>query len=281
MKATSTIEKQNEHELDRKERARAARRRYAERNKEKIAERGRKYKEAHREEIREKQRIYDKKRAGTPARIEARRRDYAKNGEKRRAAKRAEYAADPEKIKARNNLYYARTKHTRADAYRESNRKSYAKRSRQVCAHQKAVREKRRSEFIEQIFALLAARSVAPGTKPVGVIYKIENVVTRRVYIGQTTVSLEQRYRTPFYLQEEKKKNERVAEDLRLYGKESFSKPCAIYACYSEQELDYAETYFIDKFNSVETGYNIIHGIMPKSDFRILPELILKNEGAK
>ena len=214
-----------------------------------------------------------------PERQERAREGYARNAEKRRAAKRKEYAENSDKIKARNNAYYARTKETRRERYRALNRKNYANHAAEVCAGQKRKRGVRRAEFIRQIAALLKCRDIPGDAEPVGVVYKIENSVTHRVYIGQTTVALDQRYKTPFYLQREKLRNKLVAEDLNLHGKNSFSKPLAIYACYSKEELDMAEAYFIDKFNSVEFGYNVTHGIRFNKAFRPSADMAINDIG--
>ena len=90
----------------------------------------------------------------------------------------------------------------------------------------------------------------------IGVIYRIFNNFDSKSYIGQTIQNpAEKRIREHFYL---KSGCVKLYSAIKKHGKDNFDweilKECPI------EELDYYETFFINKFNSVKEGYNIEHG---------------------
>lgn len=82
-------------------------------------------------------------------------------------------------------------------------------------------------------------------------IYKIENLMTGKVYIGQS-IHIEVRWQEHC----RPSTNSIISRAIRKYGKENFSfeilEECSI------EELDYKEEYYIHQYNSiVPNGYNI------------------------
>lgn len=83
-------------------------------------------------------------------------------------------------------------------------------------------------------------------------IYKIENLINHKVYIGQS-IHIERRWKEHCY----PSKNTVIAKAIKKYGKENFSFQ-VLEEC-SEQELNEKEQFYIKKFNSViPNGYNIV-----------------------
>lgn len=107
-----------------------------------------------------------------------------------------------------------------------------------------------------------------------GVIYKIENIITHEVYIGQTTHprGFDGRYsfsgkdieRVYMYLKGNKDRNERHNQHLRRsiekYGFDAFDVDKMIDVAYTREELNEKETYYIEKFDSFKNGYNQTYG---------------------
>lgn len=88
--------------------------------------------------------------------------------------------------------------------------------------------------------------------EPLGIIYIITNKVNSKVYIGQTRKSLSERMRHHFSKYETCVKLKKAIE---LYGKENFLFNVLELVPY--QDLNRRESYYIDKYNSIENGYNI------------------------
>ena len=82
-----------------------------------------------------------------------------------------------------------------------------------------------------------------------GIIYKIENKLNKKVYVGKTTKidNFESYYGS----------GKIIKAALKKYGKESFTKEIIHYA-FSMEELNEKEIYFIKHYNSaIPNGYNI------------------------
>jgi group I intron endonuclease len=111
------------------------------------------------------------------------------------------------------------------------------------------------------------------------IIYKVQNKVNQKVYIGKTTKTLDNRKKTHL-------KNVRMGlkshfyDSIRKYGEESFEW-CELVSCNNIEILNEMEIMFIAKFNSFKDGYNMTLGgdggdtISNKSDIE------KKNQGAK
>ena len=90
------------------------------------------------------------------------------------------------------------------------------------------------------------------------IIYKITNKINGKVYIGQTIHSLDDRWqqhirnakkgvRTHFY------------SAIRKYGENNFE-PEVICEATTKEEMNLLETYYIQEYNSINVGYNMVDG---------------------
>lgn len=91
--------------------------------------------------------------------------------------------------------------------------------------------------------------------EPLGIIYIITNKVNSKVYIGQTRKSLSERMRHHFSKYETCVK---LKEAIEQYGKENFIYTVLELVPFSE--LNKREAFYIEKYNSIENGYNIKKG---------------------
>lgn len=87
-----------------------------------------------------------------------------------------------------------------------------------------------------------------------GYIYLTTNLITNKIYIGQKK---NYKFLGNKYLGSGK----HLKESVKNYGKESFSVEL-LCECYSKEELDEKEIYYIDLYDSTNPliGYNISHG---------------------
>lgn len=94
-----------------------------------------------------------------------------------------------------------------------------------------------------------------------GLVYKITNNTSGKVYIGQTIRSLNVRWKQHIYdALSEKRSIFPIHEAIRKYGKETFSIEI-ICECFSQKELDEQEKYFCDMFSAWSpNGYNLRAG---------------------
>lgn len=92
-----------------------------------------------------------------------------------------------------------------------------------------------------------------------GLIYKIINQCTNKVYVGQTTQTLEQRFATHIKMAI-RKTNRRLYDSMNHYGYENF-KPEVIEECVDEL-LNEREIYWIKYYDSTDPnkGYNMTEG---------------------
>ena len=92
----------------------------------------------------------------------------------------------------------------------------------------------------------------------VGIIYKVENTITREIYIGATTDSVEIRIKDHF--DKAKRGNgHKFQEAIATYGPEAFNWE-QVDTANSINELAEKEKQYVIKFNSKENGYNIDAG---------------------
>lgn len=89
-----------------------------------------------------------------------------------------------------------------------------------------------------------------------GYIYKIINDINSKVYVGQTTYTLEERWK--HHLSDMSKYPYKLYRAMNKYGVEHFSIHL-IEECPNE-ELDQKEIYWIGRYNSYEKGYNCTLG---------------------
>ena len=91
-------------------------------------------------------------------------------------------------------------------------------------------------------------------------IYKIVNDVNGKIYIGQTVGTLQKRLQS--HIESSKKKelsHIKFYRAINKYGAEHF-KIEQIDSATNQEELDKKERFWIEKFNSIETGYNTALG---------------------
>lgn len=88
-----------------------------------------------------------------------------------------------------------------------------------------------------------------------GIIYKAENKLNGKIYIGQTTKYLKIRIKQHKY----NKKNAPFPNAIRKYGVNGFSWS-VLEECHSEYDLNLAEEWYILYYKSFENGYNLTFG---------------------
>jgi group I intron endonuclease len=88
-----------------------------------------------------------------------------------------------------------------------------------------------------------------------GIIYKVTNKINGKVYIGQTVRGLHERRRKHNY----SKQVCHFHNAIRKYGKDSF-KWEVLEECDTPNELNEMEFHYIEQFNSIEEGYNMVSG---------------------
>jgi len=91
-----------------------------------------------------------------------------------------------------------------------------------------------------------------------GRIYKISNDINDKLYIGQTTQTLQRRFTSHCCSSNDKAKNMYIKRAILKYGKEHF-KIELIEEC-DDSLLDEREIYWINYFDSYNNGYNLTIG---------------------
>lgn len=90
-------------------------------------------------------------------------------------------------------------------------------------------------------------------------IYKVTNLINQKVYIGQTTRTIQQRWIEHQYAAFCENKQTHFARALRKYGIKNF-KVEQIDTAKNQQELNEKERYWIAYYNSCVKGYNSTDG---------------------
>lgn len=84
-------------------------------------------------------------------------------------------------------------------------------------------------------------------------IYKITNLITKKVYIGKTRYKIEKRFKEHL----NSKNKTRISNSIQKYGKDNFI--CEqIDVASTTIELANKERYWIIYYNSIEKGYNTV-----------------------
>lgn len=93
-----------------------------------------------------------------------------------------------------------------------------------------------------------------------GYIYKITTTQSNKVYIGQTTKTVEARFKAHIKSSTEKaKKTVHLYEAMNKYGVDTFSVE-EIDIAETREELDQKEIYWINYYDSIKNGYNMAPG---------------------
>lgn len=90
-------------------------------------------------------------------------------------------------------------------------------------------------------------------------IYKITNKINNKVYIGQTTKTVRERWLRHMSDAISGRLDTKFACAIRKYGVENFSVE-TIDTAESKEELDQKEIYWIHFYDSIKTGYNSVEG---------------------
>ena len=93
--------------------------------------------------------------------------------------------------------------------------------------------------------------------KRVASIYMIICLITKKVYIGKTTKSVRIRYQE--HLRDDPKTNRKLGKAIKEFGKENFGY-LTLENVYDEKKVKEKEDYYIEKYNAIENGYNMIKG---------------------
>lgn len=113
----------------------------------------------------------------------------------------------------------------------------------------------------------------------VGCIYKIENLINNKVYIGQTKQKVNYRYSQHFSrLRNNNHQNNYLQNSFNKYGEENF-KFEVVCECESLDELNEKEAYYIEEFSSMDSnnGYNLQSGGKNYSHSSISKQKMSKN----
>lgn len=87
-------------------------------------------------------------------------------------------------------------------------------------------------------------------------VYKITNTVNNKIYVGQTTDSLNTRFNRHKGYQLNMDYNSKLHRAMKKYGTDKFSIHL-IEECKNQEELTKREYYWINKLNTINEGYNI------------------------
>lgn len=93
-----------------------------------------------------------------------------------------------------------------------------------------------------------------------GYIYRIKNNITQESYIGQTVDFTRRRNTHLNRLRNNKHDNPKLQASFNKYGEDNFSWEVWTFSDITEEELDQLEIEYIDKYNSLNNGYNLVEG---------------------
>lgn len=113
-----------------------------------------------------------------------------------------------------------------------------------------------------------------------GIIYKITNKMDGKVYIGQTLIDLNTRLRQHFFKAKQCRKS-KLYTAMNTLSKECFEIEL-LEGDIPIKSLDSKEQFYIEKYNSIETGYNTTKGGDGRSTYSDINEqkiIELVNEG--
>lgn len=86
-------------------------------------------------------------------------------------------------------------------------------------------------------------------------VYKITNQINQKIYIGQTSKTIEERFQRHIYDTINNRIDTHLARAIRKYGPNNFT-VIEIDRAETQEELNQKEVYWIHFYNSIEMGYN-------------------------
>jgi hypothetical protein len=197
----------------------------------------RQYREANKEHIRERSKCYQKENA---ERIKERVKQYQEANKEHIREQRKQYRENnKEKLKEKFK------------EWREANLEYDSERKKQRLRNNKKENILKLTEMLEQVNPILE------GVEAFGSIYKITNIKTGRVYIGQTIHPLSERYHGGIikgWISERKKYPTQKFLDELIEEDFVVDEVIAIGIC--KYHLDKLETVFIEQYDSCNNGYN-------------------------
>jgi hypothetical protein len=231
---------------------------WREKNKERRKEYSKRYKEANKEYFNEYQKAYNKKywKKNKEILTEKKKEYYLANTEKLREKAKKWREANKERKREMDHNYYKNNKEKHLENGRkwiENNKERHIAYHKKLYEDLKEQNNKKVVELVEKINPVFYEL----GLPVYGYVYKIENIKTKKVYIGQTVNPLEHRYgknvikgwiKERLARDKQKFKEELIEEDF-IYT-ETLDVGCCAY------HLDKLESYYINKFNSWKNGYN-------------------------
>ena len=116
------------------------------------------------------------------------------------------------------------------------------------------------------------------------IIYKITNIKNGKVYIGQTIRTFDKRFKEHMKSAFNKNSTQystKFYKDIRKFGKESFVGEIIKDNIKTVEELEKEEKYYIEKYNSINEGYNTILGSSIKQTDEIKNKISDSQKGIK
>lgn len=101
-----------------------------------------------------------------------------------------------------------------------------------------------------------------------GYIYIIKNTCNNKVYIGQTTLSVEERFKQHLKPSQIKRCRYKLYKAMEKYGKENFYVE-TLESDVPYDKLDEREIYYINMYDSFHNGYNSTQGGDTKTIYKI------------
>ncbi len=95
-------------------------------------------------------------------------------------------------------------------------------------------------------------------------VYKITNLINNKIYIGQTTKTIQERWKS--HLSYAKTGQTHFARAIRKYGKENFKIEAIDTSATNQDELNKLENYYIHKYDAIHKGYNILDAVTRGGD---------------
>ena len=154
--------------------------------------------------------------------------------------------------------YHKKYKKDNAESIKEYKKQYYKDNAESVKEYQREYNSKKVQEALQQIKTEVESNpdkyNYIEGKEIYGIIYLVYNTESNKYYVGQTTIGFDNRYPSG-WLYKHSYKNA-VKHDLELYGEDSFEYTKLFKVAYSQYELDKLEAYYINYYDSYEKGYN-------------------------